>query len=32
MLGIEWGGLLGQLGTAIIGAVIILWVANLLKK
>ncbi len=32
MLGIEWGGLLGQLGTAIIGAVVILWVANLLKK
>ena len=31
MLGIEWGGLLGQLGTAIIGAVVILWVANMLK-
>jgi uncharacterized membrane protein YeaQ/YmgE (transglycosylase-associated protein family) len=30
-LGIEWGGLLGQLGTAIIGAVVILWVANMLK-
>jgi uncharacterized membrane protein YeaQ/YmgE (transglycosylase-associated protein family) len=32
LLGIEWGGLLGQLGTAIIGAVVILWVASLLKK
>jgi uncharacterized membrane protein YeaQ/YmgE (transglycosylase-associated protein family) len=31
LLGIEWGGLLGQLGTAIIGAVVILWVANMLK-
>ena len=31
-LGIEWGGLLGQLGTAIIGAVVILWIASLLKK
>ena len=30
--GIEWGGLLGQLGTAIVGAVVILWVASLLKK
>ena len=32
LLGIEWGGLLGQLGTAIIGAVVILWIASLLKK
>lgn len=31
-LGIEWGGLLGQLGTAIIGAVVILYVASLLRK
>lgn len=31
-LGIEWGGLLGQLGTAIIGAVVILWVASLLRR
>ena len=31
-LGITWGGLLGQLGTAIIGAVAILWVASLIKK
>ena len=30
--GIEWGGLLGQLGTAIVGAVVILWIASLLKK
>jgi uncharacterized membrane protein YeaQ/YmgE (transglycosylase-associated protein family) len=31
-LGITWGGLLGQLGTAIIGSVIILYVASLLRK
>ena len=31
-LGIQWGGLLGQLGTATIGAVAILWVASLIKK
>jgi uncharacterized membrane protein YeaQ/YmgE (transglycosylase-associated protein family) len=32
LLGISWGGLLGQLGTAIIGAVVILWIASLIKK
>ena len=32
ILGIEWGGVLGQLGTAIVGAVAILWVASLIKK
>ena len=32
LLGIAWGGLLGQLGTAIIGAVVILWIASLIKK
>jgi hypothetical protein len=32
VLGIEWGGLLGQLGTAIIGAVAILWIASFFKK
>ena len=32
LLHIEWGGLLGQLGTAIIGAVVILYIASLLKK
>lgn len=32
LLGIEWGGLLGQLGTAIVGAVVILYVASILKK
>ena len=31
-LGIQWGGLLGQLGTATVGAVAILWVASLIKK
>ena len=32
LLGIEWGGILGQLGTAIVGAVLILWIASLLRK
>ena len=32
LLGIEWGGVLGQLGTAIVGAVAILWIASLIKK
>lgn len=32
LLGISWGGLLGELGTAIVGAVAILYVASLLKK
>lgn len=31
MVGIEWGGILGQLGTAIVGAVLILWIAAKLK-
>ena len=29
---IQWGGILGQLGTAIVGAVAILWIASLIKK
>ena len=32
LLHIEWGGVLGQLGTAIVGAVAILWIASLIKK
>lgn len=32
LLGITWGGLLGQLGTAIVGAAVILFIASLLKK
>lgn len=32
LLNISWGGIMGQLGTAIVGAVIVLWVANTLKK
>lgn len=31
-IGLEWGDLLGQLATAIIGAVIILWIASFFKK
>lgn len=25
-IGVSWGGLLGQIGTAVIGAVIVLWI------
>jgi uncharacterized membrane protein YeaQ/YmgE (transglycosylase-associated protein family) len=32
LLNISWGGILGQLGTAIVGAVLILWLASLIKK
>ena len=32
LLNISWGGILGQLGTAIVGAVVILWLASLIKK
>ena len=32
LLGISWGGVLGQLATAIIGAVVILWIASFFKK
>ena len=32
LLNINWGGLMGQLGTAIVGAVIVLYVASRLKK
>lgn len=31
-LGIQWGGILGQLGTAVVGACVILWLASLIKK
>ena len=32
LLGISWGGILGQLATAIIGAALILWIASFFKK
>lgn len=32
LVGIEWGGLLGQLCTAVIGAVLILYIASLFKN
>lgn len=32
LLNIQWGGILGQIGTATIGAVVILWLATSLKK
>ena len=30
--GISWGGIVGQIVTAVIGAVILLWVISLIKK
>ncbi|HEY9551275.1 MAG TPA: GlsB/YeaQ/YmgE family stress response membrane protein [Prevotella sp.] len=32
LLGISWDGTLGTLGTAVIGAVLILWIASRFKK
>ena len=33
LLGIEWGnGWIGQTGTAIVGAVIVLWIASKIRK
>ena len=32
LLGISWGGILGQLGTAIIGAIAILWIVSFFKR
>ena len=31
-LGESWGGLLGQLGTAVVGAVVVLFIASLFRK
>ena len=31
-LGIHWAGLIGQIVTAVIGAVILLWIVSLIKK
>lgn len=32
LLGITWDNLIGQLGTAIVGAVLVLWIASMIKK
>ena len=32
LLNITWGGTIGQLGTAVVGAVVVLWIASKLKK
>ena len=32
LLNITWGGIIGQLGTAVVGAVIILWIASFFRK
>ncbi len=31
LLNISWGGLLGEIGTAVIGAILVLWLANKLS-
>ena len=32
IIGVEWGGLVGQLATSVIGAVVLLWIASLFSK
>ena len=32
LIGISWGGLMGQIGTAVIGAIVILGLASLFNK
>ena len=32
LLNISWGGLIGQIGTAVVGAVVLLWIAGVIKK
>ena len=32
LLNISWGGIIGQLGTAVVGAVVVLWIASLFRK
>ena len=31
-LGITWGGTLGEIGTAVVGAVLLLWIVSLFTK
>lgn len=32
LLGIHWGGCLGEIGTGVVGAVALLWIANKVLK
>ena len=32
VLDISWGGIIGQLGTAVVGAVVVLWIASFFRK
>jgi len=32
LLGIQWGGLIGTIGTSVVGAVLMLWIWNNLRK
>jgi len=32
LLGVEWGGILGEIGTAVVGAVALIWIARRVSK
>ena len=32
LLGLQWNGLLGTIGTAVVGAVVIIWIARRISK
>ena len=32
LMDIEWGGILGSIGTAVIGAVLLIWIARRINK
>ncbi len=32
LLGVTWGGLLGSIGTALVGALLLVWIAGLIRK
>jgi uncharacterized membrane protein YeaQ/YmgE (transglycosylase-associated protein family) len=32
LIGLEWGGLLGTIGTAVVGAVVLIWIARRISK
>lgn len=32
LLGLNWGGLLGTIGTSVVGAVVIIWIARRISK
>ncbi len=32
LLNVEWGGILGRIGTAVVGAVVLIWIARRISK